>query len=105
ERRKLVGRRSEWQSGVRGNLCGHTIGKLWMSVEPGADRGAADREFVDVREHDFHPLDIGVELRDVAGKLLPESERYRVHQMRAANLHNFLELTSLGIERVPQFLD
>ena len=43
-----------------------------------------------------------VELGDVAGELLPERQRHRVLQVRAADLDDVGELLGLGVERVAQ---
>ena len=48
------------------------------------------------------PLEVVVELRDVAGEFLAERQRHRVHQMRAADLDDVVELSGLARERVAQ---
>ncbi len=103
ERGELVGRRNERQPGQRGDSLRGPLGELAMGVQPGADRGAADRELVDIGQAPpSMRLEIGIELRDVAGEFLAQRERHRVHQMRAPDLDDVGEFRRLGRQRVAQ---
>ena len=75
-----------------------------MRVQPRADRGAAERELVQMRQRRFDVAHALVELRDVARKLLAERERRRVLQVRAADLHDVVERLRLLVERIAQRL-
>ncbi len=54
----------------------------------------------DVREGGLDTRAAEADLRGVAGELLAERDRDRVHQVRAAGLHEVLELLGLGRERL-----
>jgi hypothetical protein len=69
------------------------------SVEPGADRGAADRELVEHRQRGAQRHMRLLELRHVAGELLPERERRCVLQMRAPDLDDRGERSALFLQR------
>src|SRR5271166_6096733 len=92
---KFVGRRFEWQAGELRDTRGDLLGELGIGVEPGADGGSADRELVDVGENRLDTAQIIFELGDIAGKLLPERQRDRIHKMRPANLYDGLEFLGL----------
>src|SRR5215472_7937500 len=96
ERRELVGRAGERQLGVRGELVGHSLGKLAMRIEAGTNRGPADCQLIDVRKRGLNAVDVGVELRYVAGKFLPQRERDRIHQVSASDLDEVGKLPRLG---------
>ena len=70
-----------------------------MSIQPGPDRRAANRQlhyFRQRRPDSRHPV---FELGDVARELLPERERHCVHQMGPANLDDIRDLRLLLAER------
>ncbi|CAM2158157.1 conserved hypothetical protein [Paraburkholderia tropica] len=101
---ELVGRRDEGHARELRDGFGHLVRELRMRVQAGADRRAALREFVEMRQRGFHMLDAVIELRDVARELLAERERRGVLQVRAADLDDVAELLRLGRERVAQRL-
>mgnify|MGYP003693621371 CR=1 FL=1 len=99
--------RSSWAASAANLLAAETNGRPVSSailrrdglaeaggrVEPGADRGAADREGAEARRASRSiRAEVGVELGDVAGELLAERERHRVLQVGAADLHDVVEL-------------
>ena len=66
---------------------GDALRVLRVGVEPGADRRAAERELVQLRQRRARCAAMRVvELRDVAGELLAERERRGVLQVRPADL-------------------
>ena len=71
------------------------VGELLVGVQPGAGRGAAERDLSDLRERVADPARAEPHLRGVAGELLPERDRNRVHQVRAAGLDDVVELGRL----------
>ena len=71
-------------------------------VEPGADRGPADREFVQPGQRELDPFEVGVELGDVATELLTERQRHRVLQVGATDLDDVGELLRAALERVAE---
>ena len=105
QRLELVRRRDKWKTGVVGELFAASFGEANSSVESGADSGAANSELVDSRQTGLDSRDAVVKLLDVAGELLAERQRRRVHHMRSADLDDVLELLLLGEERVAQLLE
>ena len=73
-----------------------------MRIQSGADRRAANRQLEHVRHRRFDPLQVVVELRDVAREFLAERQRHRIHQMRASDLHDAVEILRLARQRVAQ---
>src|SRR5260370_848545 len=71
-----------------GVFAGGAVGESRMSVEAGADGGAADSEIIETVESDGNAAAITVEKTDPAGNFLAESERRGVLQVRAADLDN-----------------
>ena len=102
QRRKLVRRRLERQPRVLRDLFRHPLRKLAMRIQSRADRRAANRQLEHVRHRRFDPLQVVVELRDVAREFLAERQRHRIHQMRASDLHDALEILGLARQRVAQ---
>ena len=74
-------------------------------VQPRADRGAADRELVEMGERLLDPLEVVVELRDVARELLSERERDGVLQVRPADLDDVRPRGGLRVEGVAERTD
>ena len=73
-------------------------GKPERRVDAGADGRAAERNLRDPRQHRLHPLDAQAHLSCVAAELLPERDRGRVHQVRAAGLDGVLPQLRLLLE-------
>ena len=73
EGREQVGSADERQTGELGDPGRACVAESLRSVQAGADRGAADRELEEVGERLLDPLDVVVELRDVARELLSEA--------------------------------
>ena len=100
ERGELVGVRAEGKSGEFGDLLGGAFGEFGMSVESGADGGAADGEIVESVENLLEPLDVALEQAGPAAEFLADGERHGVLKVRAADLDDVVELFGLGFERV-----
>ena len=83
-------------------LGAHARGELGMGVEAGAGGGAAERDLRDLRQRVADAPRAEPHLRRVAGELLAERDRDRVHQVRAARLDDVVELGGLGRERCPR---
>ena len=98
----LLGADTNGKTGEVGDACGDRLGEAFRCVEPGADRGAAGRQFVQARQGRLDPRDVGIELRDVAAELLAERERDGVLQVRAPDLDDVGELLRPSRERVTQ---
>ena len=77
-----------------------------MAIQPGADGGAAEREFL-AKPRSPSPARVAriLDLLRVAAKFLPEPHRRRIHQMRAADLDHVPELRRLRVERAVQFFE
>ena len=73
-----------------------------VRVQAGADRGAAQRQLVEMRQGVVDRPQGMVELRDVAGELLAQGQRRGVLQVGAADLDDVLERHGLGCQRVAQ---
>ena len=76
----------------------HAGGELRVRVEARAGRRAAERDLRHARQRVGHAGPAEADLRRVAGELLPERHRHRVHQVGAARLHDVLERLGLGGE-------
>src|SRR2546427_4988106 len=94
--------RAEGKCGKRGDFAGGALGKFGMSVEAGADGGAANGEVVKAVKSHGDASTIAVKHIDVAGKFLAKSERRGVLQMGAADLDDVRKFLGFGIERVAE---
>src|SRR5437867_4289478 len=96
--------RAEGQAGELGDfLCG-ALGKLGMSVEAGADGGAADGEIVETVESDGDAAAVAVEETYIARKFLAEREGRGVLQMRAADFDDAGIFPGFGVEGIAKIL-
>ena len=100
-----LGARTNGQAGEVGEPGRARVAEPVRRVQAGADGGRADRELVEVGERLLDPLEVVVELGDVAGELLPEGERDRILQMGPTDLHDVGPGGRLRIERVAQRTD
>ena len=73
-----------------------------MRVEPGADRGAALRQRIELLQRQPHADDAAPDLRGVAGEFLAERQRRRVLRVGAADLDDARECLRLRLQRVLQ---
>src|SRR5262245_55058200 len=69
-----------------------------MTIETGADRCAAERDFCKRFLCMLRSLDAELDLTRIASELLSESHRCGVLQMGATDLHDLVELLRLPIE-------
>jgi hypothetical protein len=89
---ELVRRGDERQAGEARQFGRDFLGVAFRCVQAGAHRGAAQRQFAQVRQRAMQ-VPVGLlQLRDVAGELLAQRERRGVLQMRAADLHDVHEV-------------
>ena len=77
----------------------NSLAKCALGVEPGADRGAALGQRIELLQAACEPRDAGFHLGRVAGKFLAERERRGVLGMGAADLDDRRERLGLGLER------
>ena len=94
---------------------GKPVSSAILAATPSANSGwvlrpvptarAAEGQLVEAGKTASMPLEVGVELGDVAGKLLAQRQRHGVHQVRAADLDDVGERLGLGVQRVAQRLD
>ena len=75
-----------------------------MRVEPGARRGAAERDLAEARQRVLDAGDALAHLRGVAGELLAEGHGNRVHPMCTPRLDDVGELRRLRVERRGELL-
>src|SRR2546427_7870307 len=92
--------RAEGKCGKRGDFAGGALGKFGMSVEAGADGGAANGEIVEAVESHGDASAVAIKHINVAGNFLAEGERCGVLQMRAADLDDVRKFFGFGVERV-----
>ena len=78
------------------------LGESRRRVQPGAHRGPAQRQLVQVRQRSLDPLAAAFDLLRVAGEFLAERQRHRVHQVRAADLDDLRERVALVRKRLLQ---
>ena len=74
-----------------------------MGVDPGPDRGPANRKFRQCGAARRDPPDAVVDLGLIPGELLAEADRGRVHQVRASRFHDRIELLSFLGETLFEF--
>src|SRR6266851_4123387 len=104
KRGEFVGMRAEGQAGELGDfLCG-ALGKFGMSVEAGADGGAADGEIIETIESDGDAAAVAVKEIHPAGKFLAEREGRGVLQMRPADLNDASVFLGFGVEGIAKIL-
>ena len=92
---EMVGRLGERQPHVAGQVADDGGREAGGRVQAGADRGAAERQLADVRQHIASALPTVPDGRRVTAELLAERNRRRVHQVRPAALHHVAELRCL----------
>ena len=102
ERGKFVRRRFEWEAGQLRDTVGDLLGELGIGVEPGADRGPTNREFIDVGKDRLDAAQIVFELSDVAREFLTERQWDRIHQVGPADLYDRIEKVSFRTQRLDQ---
>ena len=105
QRLELVWRGNKWKTSVVGELFAASFGEADSGVESGAHSSAANSELVNSRQTGLDSRDAVVKLLDVAGELLAESQRRRVHHMCSANLDDVLEFLLLGEKRIAELLE
>eukprot|EP00982_Pelagococcus_subviridis_P009441 30923-Pelagococcus_subviridis.AAC.1 len=100
ERFKLIRRGDERQPGELGYLPRHPLRVLRVRVNPGADRGAADRELGEMHHGRLGAQERVSHVLRVAAEFLPERDWHRVHEVRPANLHDPAPRLRLGVQVV-----
>ena len=83
---EFVRRTDKRQSGEPRDLCRRRFREIGGCIDPGADRGATERQPVYALQRILHPLDIVAEHPGVAGPFLAQGDRRGVLHMRAADL-------------------
>src|SRR2546425_10444876 len=94
--------RAEGKCGKRGDFAGGALGKFGMSVEAGADGGAANGEIVEAVESHGDASAVAIKHINVAGKFLAERKRRGVLQMGAADLDDVRKFFRFSIERIAE---
>ena len=84
--RELVRRGHERQAGELRDLRDGRLGEPRRGVDAGADRGAPEREVIDVAERILDAFEIVGEHSRIARPFLAERERRRVLHVGAADL-------------------
>ena len=104
QRFELVRCRRELQAGDCRDLFSDFLGEPYRRGETGADGRAALRQFHQLRQGQFDPLDAVLQLLGIAGEFLAERDRRGVLRVRAANLDDVSPFLGFGIERIVQNL-
>ena len=102
QRGELVRRAHEGQPRVLRDAGGHGLAEARRRVEACPHGGAADGQLVEAGQHLVQALGTGIELRDIAAELLPERQRHGILEVRAADLHDVIELAGARCESIPQ---
>ena len=95
----MIGRSRDRQAGIGSQVLADAGGELGMRVEPGAGRGSTERDLAETRHRVAHASASLSHLGRIPSELLSERHRNGVHQMRAARLHDVVELGGLALER------
>ena len=103
--RELVRRADERQPGQPGDLGCRRLGETRGGVDPGADRGAAERQPVDALERVAEPLRVVFEHAGIARPFLPQGDRRRILHVGAADLDDVPPRRRFGRDRVAQRAD
>lgn len=99
---ELVGGGDELVAGHLGDLGGNVLGETLEGVDASADGGSSLSKHPEAGQGRLDALNAVVELCDVAGELLTESQGCGILQVGAANLDELLPLLALLLESVTQ---
>lgn len=102
---ELIGGGLELGAGHLGDLGGNSLIEALEGVQTGTDGGTTLSEETQVRDAGLDPLDVTVELSDVAGELLTQSEGSGILQVSTANLDDVVELLDLLLQSVAEGLE
>jgi len=101
---ELVGRSHEWVASLFLQVVSDCLSESGESVQAGSDSGASLSNLVDVLESLLNSFVVVLQLMDVGGELLTESERSGILSVSATNLDDVCELVPLGSELVSESL-
>ena len=102
---KLVGGGLELGAGHLADLGSNGLVEALEGVQTGTDGGTTLSEEAQVGEAGLNALDVAIQLGDVAGELLAQSEGSGILQVGTANLDQVLELLDLLLQSVAQGLE
>ena len=105
QRFELVTRRYKRVARLLRQFPGDPLPELGMRIQTGADGGAAQRQFGQMRKRGLNVRDAVLELGYVAREFLAQGQGRRVLQVGAADLDDVIEGFRLGHERISQLLD
>src|SRR5690606_26545393 len=94
---ELVWCRGEGNSGDLGDAFGYFFGKAHWRIKPGANCGAALRQFLEAGQGQLDTLYRGGDLRSIAGKFLAKGEGSGVLRMRTPDLDDVVKRLGLGV--------
>ena len=101
---EMIFRFAKCDAGALFEMAHHFAREIRVPIQPGADRGAAEREFLQNGNRLFGALFRITDLLRVTAEFLAEPHRRRVHQMSAADLDDVPKFVRLRGERAVQFL-
>ncbi len=88
------------EAGLLGEHLARAARELWMRVDAGADRRAADRQFEDRIDRFLGATNRQLQLPSEPADFLAQTNRRRVGEMRAADLDDLVPLLGLAVEHV-----
>ncbi len=88
----------------RSQLLAELLAEVRMSIDARADSRATLRQAMQARLHAFEARDAVVDLLTPRRQLLADRHRHRIHEMRAARLHDVADFLFLGGERLARVL-
>ena len=101
---KFIRRGDEGQLGIGGHFIGKFLGKTDFGINAGADSGAALRQIIKFRQHGLNASYAVFHHGDIAGKLLPQSQRRGVLRVGASDFDDVLKCLGLFIQRIVKLL-
>ena len=96
---EMICRFAERDAGPLLEMTHHFARKIVVPIQPGADRGAAEREFLERGDRLLGAPNPEPHLLRVAAKFLAEPDRRRVHQMGAPDLDHVVKFLRLRGQR------
>ncbi len=102
---EMIRRFAEWNSSAMRKMRHHFFRKIDVTIQPGADSRAAEREFLQDRDRALRTLFRISDLLRVAAEFLAKPDRGRIHQMRAADLDHVPKFFRLFLQLAMQFLE
>ena len=102
---EMIFRFAKCNAGALFEMAHHFGREIAMPIQPGADGGAAEREFLQRGDRLLRAPFPETHLLRVTAEFLAEPDRSRIHQMGATDLDHVLELVRFRRQRAVQFFE